>query len=159
PAPRHTGGHVMSSAGRETFAPPAASAADVLTAQDDPRVASVLAAYLAELEAGARPSRQRGLKEHPEIAVALGGWFDIIELSHEAAGSGSYHRSRVSSEDRLPPETVLGEFRLVREIARGGMAIVYEAEQVSLRRRVALKVLSSTAALDPLTLQRFRIET
>ena len=39
------------------------------------------------------------------------------------------------------------------------MGIVYEAEQVSLGRRVALKVLSGTAALDPLKLQRFRVET
>ena len=47
----------------------------------------------------------------------------------------------------------------MREIGRGGMGIVYEAEQVSLGRRVALKVLSGTAALDPLKLQRFRVET
>ena len=39
------------------------------------------------------------------------------------------------------------------------MGIVYEAEQVSLGRRVALKALSGTAALDPLKLQRFRVET
>ncbi len=52
----------------------------------------------------------------------------------------------------------LGEFRLIRELGRGGMAIVYEAEQVSLGRRVALKVLPLAAALDPRQLQRFRLE-
>jgi serine/threonine protein kinase len=150
----------MSLADPETSAGPAPSiATDVLASQDDPRVASVLAAYLAEFEAGGRPARERWLEEHPEIAVSLGDWFDIIELVHDAAKSDYSHRSHVASDDCLPPETVLGEYRLVREIGRGGMAIVYEAEQVSLRRRVALKVLSSTAALDPLKLQRFRVET
>ena len=38
------------------------------------------------------------------------------------------------------------------------MAIVYEAEQVSLRRRVAVKVLPNTAALDPRQLDRFLLE-
>ena len=57
----------------------------------------------------------------------------------------------------VPPET-LGDFRLVREVGRGGMGIVYEAEQVSLGRKVALKVLPFAAALDPKHLQRFHNE-
>ena len=52
----------------------------------------------------------------------------------------------------------LGDFRIVREIGRGGMGIVYEAIQVSLGRRVALKVLQDSAALDPRCLQRFQVE-
>jgi eukaryotic-like serine/threonine-protein kinase len=52
----------------------------------------------------------------------------------------------------------LGEYRIIREVGRGGMGIVYEAEQVPLGRRVALKVLPSTASLDPRHRQRFRIE-
>jgi serine/threonine protein kinase/WD40 repeat protein len=49
----------------------------------------------------------------------------------------------------------LGDFRIVREIGRGGMGVVYEAVQESLGRRVALKVLSFAGALDPRQLQRF----
>src|SRR5205823_7367051 len=52
----------------------------------------------------------------------------------------------------------LGDFRLVREVGRGGMGIVYEAEQISLRRRVALKVLPFAAVMDPRHLQRFQNE-
>src|SRR5262249_22125234 len=52
----------------------------------------------------------------------------------------------------------LGDFRLVREIGRGGMGVVYEAEQVSLNRPVALKVLPFAAALDARQLQRFKHE-
>ncbi len=53
---------------------------------------------------------------------------------------------------------ILGDFRIVREVGRGGMGIVYEAEQISLRRRVALKVLPLGGLLDDRVLQRFRNE-
>jgi len=53
---------------------------------------------------------------------------------------------------------VLGEFRLLREIGRGGMGVVYEAEQVSLGRPVALKVLAASAGFDSKQLARFQIE-
>jgi serine/threonine protein kinase len=56
------------------------------------------------------------------------------------------------------PNALLGDFRILREVGRGGMGIVYEAEQVSLGRRVALKVLPFAAMLDPRRLQRFQNE-
>jgi WD40 repeat protein/serine/threonine protein kinase len=52
----------------------------------------------------------------------------------------------------------LGDFRILREVGRGGMGVVYEAEQISLGRRVALKVLPFAAALDAKHLQRFKNE-
>jgi serine/threonine protein kinase len=57
-----------------------------------------------------------------------------------------------------PPGTPLGDFRILRELGRGGMGVVYEAEQLSLRRRVALKVLPLAATLDPRQLARFKHE-
>jgi serine/threonine protein kinase len=52
----------------------------------------------------------------------------------------------------------LGDFRIIREVGRGGMGIVYEAQQVSLGRRVALKLLPFAATLDARQLQRFQNE-
>src|SRR5947209_5446670 len=52
----------------------------------------------------------------------------------------------------------LGDFELVRELGRGGMGVVYEARQVSLNRKVALKVLSGGLGLTPRAVQRFRRE-
>ena len=52
----------------------------------------------------------------------------------------------------------LGNYRLGRELGRGGTAIVYEAEHQELGRRVAIKVLSAYWAENPEMRQRFERE-
>ena len=66
------------------------------------------------------------------------------------------HRRPARSPARRPGR--LGDFRLLREIGRGGMGVVYEAEQESLGRRVALKVLPAAPLLDPRQVRRFERE-
>ncbi|MCA8952079.1 MAG: serine/threonine protein kinase [Planctomycetes bacterium] len=56
------------------------------------------------------------------------------------------------------PGQCLGDYRIAREIGRGGMGTVFEAEQVSLRRRVALKLLHEHLTWSPKAVERFRRE-
>ncbi len=123
-------------------------------AKDDPRVMDAAREYLAELEAGRVPDRKTYLDRHPDLAEALAECFDGIELAHA-----------VSIELGPPPVQVaefptgtLGDFQILREVGRGGMGVVYDAVQLSLGRRVALKVLPFAAALDAKHLQRFKTE-
>ncbi|MFK7822500.1 MAG: protein kinase, partial [Planctomycetaceae bacterium] len=53
----------------------------------------------------------------------------------------------------------LGDFRIVREIGRGGMGVVYEAVQESLNRQVALKVCPMSSRLSSRNRERFRRES
>ncbi len=121
-------------------------------AEDDPRVLEAARDYLADLEAGRKPDRRAYLARYPELAGALAECFDGIELAH---GAAKVLRPPPSPEDTADP---LGDFRIVREVGRGGMGVVYEAVQLSLGRRVALKVLPFAAALDAKQLQRFKTE-
>ena len=55
-------------------------------------------------------------------------------------------------------DRMLGEFRILRRLGRGGMAEVYLAEQTTLRRNVAIKVLHENRLKDPTYLARFQRE-
>src|ERR1700676_1514672 len=53
---------------------------------------------------------------------------------------------------------MLGDFRILRRLGEGGMGQVYLAEQVSLKRKVALKVLKGDLAANATALARFKAE-
>ncbi|HTA94896.1 MAG TPA: protein kinase, partial [Verrucomicrobiae bacterium] len=54
--------------------------------------------------------------------------------------------------------TTLGNYKLIRKIAQGGMGVIYEATQINLDRKVALKILTAELATRPEFLQRFERE-
>ena len=118
--------------------------------------------YLRELESGRRPDRRHWLDRYPDLAEALNQCLDGLELVHQAAPLASPlsgHAPRLRRmQTNLLSANPLGDFQIVREIGRGGMGIVYEAVQLSLGRRVALKVLPFAATFDAKHLQRFRQE-
>ena len=62
----------------------------------------------------------------------------------------------VPNESKIPSGTLLvGKYRVTREIGRGGMAAVYEAEQTSLKKKVAVKVLASELSASTIVIERF----
>jgi serine/threonine protein kinase len=129
---------------------------------EDPRAIQVVEEYLAELHAGKKPDQSLYLARHPEIAETLRGCLDALEFVETAASQLDDREPRRAAADpalsHLDPQGLLGDFRLLREVGRGGMGVVYEAVQISLSRRVALKVLPFAVALDAKQLQRFQIE-
>jgi serine/threonine protein kinase len=131
---------------------------DLLDVPDDPRLTAAVKEYLAEIEAGRTPDRKAILARHPDLADALAQCLDGLDLVHKGSHPPvppSTPRDEASDPLRSSP---LGDFQIVREIGRGGMGVVYEATQLSLGRRVALKVLAFVATFDPKHLQRFRNE-
>jgi WD40 repeat protein/serine/threonine protein kinase len=120
-------------------------------------VIRALEEYLAALEKGCRPDRQEFLAHHATIAPVLAGCLDGLEFMQTANPERQLADSGGSAAI-LHPTAPLGDFCLLREVGRGGMGFVYEAEQMSLGRRVALKVLPFAAALDARQLQRFKNE-
>ena len=102
--------------------------------------------------------REQILESFPEIANDLARCLDSIDLF--ASTSLQNDSESAAQTDRLTglPVEVLGDYRLIREIGRGGMGVVYEAEQISLYRKVAIKVLPLASVLDPRSLLRFQNE-
>jgi serine/threonine protein kinase len=131
---------------------------------DDPRVIRAVQDYLAAVEGGRKPNRQEFLALHANIAGPLAECLDALEFVLEMMNDELGMMKEEPGAQALPssiilhPSSFFQDFRLLREIGRGGMGIVYEAEQLSLGRRVALKVLPFAWTLDPRRLQRFKNE-
>jgi serine/threonine protein kinase/WD40 repeat protein len=115
--------------------------------------------YLARLRAGEHPALTEYVARHPELAADIRELFPALGLMEE--GRRCVDRPPEPDLARLAEGQVpqqLGEFRLVSEVGRGGMGVVYEAWQESLGRHVALKVLPYNSLARPEHLERFRRE-
>jgi serine/threonine protein kinase len=130
-----------------------------LSPDDEDRLLAAVQEYMNALEAGERPRRDQFLKRYPDLAAALADCLDALDFVR-AGASGLQPAAAKAPPPGADPALAhpLGDFRLVREIGRGGMGVVYEAVQLSLGRRVAVKVLPFAAAVDDRRLQRFRNE-
>lgn len=147
----------MTPSSSSTFAISADSPAMTLTSEQRQRLTSVLDEYLASLETGSPLDQARLLEEHADLAGVLRVHFRSLEGLHQLAAGAD------TALPVVPPRAVdttgtIGDFELVREVGRGGMGIVYEARQISLNRRVAVKVLPFAAVLNPNQIARFRTE-
>lgn len=118
-----------------------------------PRFLKALNQYLAAFQAGSPPTIEEMLAQYPELGEELEECLASLEFVRRAEVAPLV----IDPQEEFCRKT-LGDFRVLREIGRGGMGVVYEAEQVSLGRRVALKMLPFAAMLDPRQLQRFKNE-
>jgi tetratricopeptide (TPR) repeat protein len=116
-------------------------------------VARVADEFLEQCRRGEGPDVEEYAARYPEAAALLRkvlASLEVLGLSAEGLVA--------APADEIAGTGTLGDFRLVREIGRGGMGVVYEAEQMSLGRRVALKVLPFAATMDARQMQRFHNE-
>jgi serine/threonine protein kinase/Tfp pilus assembly protein PilF len=117
--------------------------------------------FLDRYRRGERPALKEYVAQHPELAAEIREVFPAMAMMENIAlADESLAEDEGAAGGRPPPDVLkqLGDYRIIREVGRGGMGIVYEAEQVSLGRHVALKVLPRKTLLDAKHKRRFERE-
>src|SRR5262245_13222027 len=104
---------------------------------------------------GQRPSAEEFARRYPEHADQIREILPALALMEKAKAPDALGQTYPAG---AAPLQQLGDYQILREIGRGGMGVVYEAQQLSLGRHVAIKVLPSHALLDPRQLGRFQRE-
>ena len=117
----------------------------------------LLEEFLALSRRGEAPSVEEFAAQHPGLTDEIRDLFPAALALEGLKVAGSTPADSVTKTP-LPPLEQLGDFRIIREIGRGGMGVVYEAEQESLGRRVALKVLLNQAVYGTTHTDRFERE-
>jgi serine/threonine protein kinase/WD40 repeat protein len=129
------------------------NSADRTPAEADEKIAELIEELAAKLQAGEPIDLEACARAHPECAERIRWLLPAVQ-----ALAGLSQPSPAGPAAPVPVTGTLGDYRILREVGRGGMGVVYEAEQISLGRRVALKVLPFAAVLDPKHLRRFQSE-
>lgn len=123
------------------------------------RVDQAIAEYLEAVEQGAPPVREEFLARHADLADELQAFFvNQATFIRRADGVEPVRPASDAAPVSVPAGEKLGDFEIICELGRGGMGVVYEARQISLKRRVALKVLRSGWGADVRAVLRFRRE-
>ncbi|MBL9084131.1 MAG: serine/threonine protein kinase, partial [Planctomycetales bacterium] len=123
---------------------------------DDDLLDAVVEEFTERCRAGRAPAPSEYTNRYPQLAEQLNELLPTIAAIEQTKSSGDLSGLRAKWGD--VPER-LGDFRIVREIGRGGMGIVYEAVQESLGRTVALKVLPPQMLADTRRIERFEQES
>ena len=117
-------------------------------------------AFVEAFRQGKHPSVEEFARHYPAHADEIREMLPALVLMERAKSADEPpgpSRPAQGTAAGAPLQQV-GDYQILREVGRGGMGVVYEAEQVSLGRRVALKVLPRQAASDPMSQARFQRE-
>lgn len=107
---------------------------------------------------GEQPTVDEYVERFPQLADQIRDLFPTLAMM-ERLGTEPLDEATRNEADAAFVVEKLGDYRIIREVGRGGMGVVYEAEQESLGRRVALKVMLPRARIDPRHLVRFERES
>lgn len=109
---------------------------------------------------GETPTLEEYAGRFPHLADQIRELFPALLMMENLGAENGFDSEAASgiSRRRRARLEQIGDFRILREVGRGGMGVVYEAEQESLGRRVALKVLSGHSLIDGEQVRRFECE-
>src|SRR5271165_4002373 len=107
---------------------------------------------------GERPALKEYTDRYPELADDIRELFPALVRVEQIEGIRQGEAESGDFRSAHPSLRQVGDYRILREVGRGGMGVVYEAEQISLGRRVALKVLPRQVSSDRMIQERFRRE-
>lgn len=113
--------------------------------------------FLERYRNGDRPPISEYSQRYPDLATEIEDLFPAL-LMMENLKPAEEEAASLARQQEAAALDHLGDYRIIREVGRGGMGIVYEAEQVSLGRRVALKVLPKEFLTNPKQRSRFERE-
>jgi hypothetical protein len=119
--------------------------------QLDGLVGKAVEEFFQRCQRGERPQLDEFVEQYSEISDLLKTVIPALQAAEESLDTST---DDVAGERHKQ----LGDFRILRQIGRGGMGIVYEAEQISMTRRVALKVLPLAGLVDEMKIRRFQNE-
>jgi serine/threonine protein kinase len=127
-----------------------------LTESVESLLSQVTDEFMQRLDGGEQPCIEEYTERYPRIGAILREILPALQALRSPLPVAAPAADFPTSEPVIVG--CLGDYRIRREVGRGGMGVVYEAEQISLARRVALKVLPFAATLDAKHLQRFKNE-
>src|SRR5437660_1351670 len=113
--------------------------------------------FLDRYRRGERPALREYVDRYPELAQEIREIFPAMALM-ENIGLADESVAGAPAAPEAPALEQLGDYRIIRQVGQGGMGVVYEAEQVSLGRHVALKVLPKSMHIDAKAKRRFERE-